>query len=85
MINEDGFYKSKEDYYEVVSEADSYFLQAQRDIKELYESDRESVFYIRQLQVKFEKKYYHWITNNAIIGLKNIGYLRDLRIKKETT
>jgi len=59
------FSEAPEDYHEP-SQPDYYFLQAQREIRELYEKDRESVFYIRQLQVKFEKKYYHWITNNAV-------------------
>jgi hypothetical protein len=77
----DDFPEASENYYEA-SSADHYFLEAQQEIKELYEKDKESVFYIRQLQVKFEKKYYHWITNNAIIGLYNIGYLKDLRIPK---
>jgi hypothetical protein len=80
---EDEFYESPEDYSEPISEKDSYFLQAQEDIKKLYEKDRESVYYIRQIQVKLEKKYYHWITNNAIIGLYKMGYLKDVRIPRE--
>jgi len=83
MTYEDEFDESPEDYYELSYKADSYFLRAQEDIKELYENDRESVYYIRQIQVKFEKKYYHWITNNAIIGLYKMGYLRDIRIPRE--
>lgn len=77
----DEFPEAPEDYFEP-STPDQYFLQAQKEIRELYESDRESVYYIRQIQVKFEKKYYHWITNNAIIGLHKIGYLKDVRIPK---
>ena len=69
MVYEDDFYEAPEDYYKPTPEVDSYFLGAQADIRNLYESDKESVYYLRQLQVKFEKKYYHWITNNAIIGL----------------
>jgi len=83
MMYEDEFYESPEDYYEPVSETDSYFLQAQEDIKKLYEEDKKSVYYIRQIQLKFEKKYFHWITNNAIIGLYKLGYLKDLRIPRE--
>jgi len=78
----DEFSEAPEDYYEP-SIPDYYFLQAQKEIRELYEGNRESVYYIRQIQVKFEKKYYHWITNNAIIGLYKIGYLKDVRIPKE--
>lgn len=78
----DEFYDAPEDY-EPDYETDSYFIQAQEDIKELYEKNKEDVFYIRQLQIKFEKKYFHWITNNAIKGLYEIGYLNDLRIPRE--
>lgn len=78
----DDFFEAPEDYFEP-SAPDHYFLQAQQEIRALYENDREIVFYIRQLQVKLEKKYFHWITNNAIIGLLKLGYLKDFRIPKE--
>ncbi|MFC1933519.1 hypothetical protein ACFLXU_07895, partial [Chloroflexota bacterium] len=67
MFEED-FYESPEDY-EPEWKTDSYFIGAQEEIRKLYEGDRRNVFYIRQLQVRFEKEYFHWITNNAIIGL----------------
>lgn len=79
------FYEPPEDYYEpfeLEGGPDSYFLEAQDSIKALYEKDKESVYFIRQLQVKFEKWYYHWITNNALIGLLNLRYLKDIRIPK---
>ena len=82
ILSYDDFTEAHEDYFEP-STPDHYFLQAQKEIRELYEEDRESVYYIRQIQVKFEKKYFHWITNNAIIGLYKIGYLKDVRIPKE--
>lgn len=81
-MDHDDFSEAAEDYFEP-TRPDDYFLQAQKEIRDLYEGDRESVYYIRQIQVKFEKKYYHWITNNAIIGLYKIGYLKDVRIPKE--
>jgi len=83
MMREDEFYESPIDYSEPISETDSYFLQAQSDIRQIYEKDKNSVYYIRQIQVKFEKKYFHWITNNAIVGLHKIGYLTDVRIPRE--
>jgi hypothetical protein len=61
-------------------EPDQYWLNAQRDIRELYERDKESIFYIRQLQVKFEKRYFHWVTHNALKGLLNMGYLKEERM-----
>jgi hypothetical protein len=82
MMDFDDFPEAHEDYFEP-SKPDHYFLQAQKEIRGLYEADRETVFYIRQVQIKLEKKFYHWITNNAIIGLYKIGFLKDLRLPKE--
>lgn len=79
----DDFPEAPEDYSEP-SAPDNYFLQAQKEIRELYEKDMESVYYIRQIQVKFEKKYFHWITNNAIVGLYKMGYLKEVRIPKKS-
>jgi len=64
-------------------EPDHYFLEVQKEIRNLYDEDKESVYYIRQLQVKFEKKYFHWITNNAMTGLLKLGYLTDFRYARE--
>jgi len=79
-------------YYDFVDEPedyekygpDSYFLEAQKQIREIYEKDRQSVYYLRQMQIKLGKDYFHWITNNAMLSLRGIGYLRDIRIEKET-
>jgi hypothetical protein len=62
---------------------DQYFLEVQHEIKSIYEQDKEAVYYIRQLQVKFEEKYFHWITNNALTGLLKMGYLTDYRFDRE--
>ncbi len=58
---------------------DKYFLEVQKEIKDLYDQDRESVYYLRQLQIKYEKKYFHWITYHAVNELYNFGYLKDFR------
>lgn len=60
---------------------DPYFLQAKKEISKLFESDKDSVFYMRQLQVKYEKKYYHWITRNAVTSLTKEGFLRQINKK----
>jgi hypothetical protein len=81
--NNEDFYETEEDFYEPEEAVDEYYLQAQEDIRGLYEKNKGSVYFIRQLQVKFEKKYFHWVTNNALTGLFKIGYLKDVRIPKE--
>jgi hypothetical protein len=73
MIEDFDFSEEQEDYGPVW-QPDAYFIEAQKEIRNLYEADKESVFYVRQLQVKFEKKYYHWITHNALMGLLKTGY-----------
>ena len=82
IMDYDEFDDEAEDYF-VPTAPDRYFLEAQKEIRGLYEADRESVYFIRQLQVKFEKKYFHWITNNALVGLYQVGFLKDIRIEKE--
>ena len=48
---------------------DSFVDQAKEDLKNLFAQEPESVFYQRQLQVMFEKKYFHWITVRALSEL----------------
>ncbi|MBI4285762.1 MAG: hypothetical protein HY670_07695 [Chloroflexi bacterium] len=81
-MDEDEFREASEDY-EAPPTPDHFFVDAQKEIKGLYQKDRESVYYIRQLQVMLEKRYFHWVTNNAIIGLYKTGYLKDYRVDRE--
>jgi len=57
---------------------DPYFLQAKDEIEKLYNADKEAVFYMRQIQVKYEKEFYHWITRNAITSLVKEGFLKQI-------
>lgn len=77
----DDFVDTPEDYG--VTGRDSYFDEVQQKIREIYENDEKSVYYVRQMQIKFEGKYFHWITYNAMIGLEKIGYLKDKVIARE--
>ena len=82
---EDYYYDFKgapEDYEQ--SGPDRYFIEAQKQIREIYERDKQSVYYVRRMQIKLEKDYFHWITYNAMVGLRKIGYLTDITIKRET-
>lgn len=79
--------KSEFDDYEYLvhegggkSGPDPYFIQAKNEILCLYDNDIESVYYMRQLQVKYEKKYYHWITRNAVTSLEKEGYLKQINV-----
>jgi len=44
---------------------DKYFYAAQADLTALFAANPRKVYFIRQLQVLFEEKYFHWITYNA--------------------
>jgi len=68
---------------EALSEEYKYFEDAQRDIEELYENDRRRVYYIRQLQVKFEKKYFHWITYHVLRYLNDLEKLEVIERKQK--
>ena len=79
MIDDYDFYEEEEGYEQYIP--DYYFEEAQSGIRGLYEEDKNRVYYLRQLQVKLEKKYFHWVTNNALLGLLKVGYLKDYRIE----
>jgi hypothetical protein len=81
MVEDYDFPEESEEYEQ--KEPDSYFKDAQEEIKQLFECNKDQVYYLRQLQVKFEKKYFHWVTNNALEGLVKIHYLKDHRIAKQ--
>ena len=58
-----------------VQPRDGYVDRAKSALKELFEREFESVFYQRQLQVMFEKDYFHWITVRALSELVEEGVI----------
>jgi hypothetical protein len=70
----DSFYEP--DISEEIWPTDESQEDAQRDITELYDREKSGVYFTKQLWVKFEEKYYHWITDRAIKYLRDIGELR---------
>ena len=63
---------------------DDYQEEAEVDIRNLYENDKKGVYYSRQLCIKFEEKYYHWVTERTVRYLKDLGYLKlIIRERKE--
>lgn len=54
MIEDYEAYEEAEEW-EPSARLDEYFVEAQKDIRALFEEDRERIYYVRQLQVKFEK------------------------------
>src|SRR5258708_143166 len=59
----------------VAQQRDSFIDLAKSDLKNLFAQEPEAVFYQRQLQVMFEKRYFHWITVRALSELVQEGFL----------
>jgi hypothetical protein len=53
--------------------------RARQDLIQLFEKQKDSVFFSRQLEVMFEEKYFHWITNRALRYLVKEGPLKERR------
>jgi hypothetical protein len=74
-----------DDYEPDYSELEEYFYpdsaeeSAKAEIISFFNGHPEGVFYSRQLEIRFERKYFHWITNRAIRALVGLG-----KIKSET-
>jgi len=74
------FYEPDEEALEGLYAVDNYFYEAQNDLAALFTANPKKVYYLRQLQVRLEKKYFHWITNNAAVGLLRLGRLKEERV-----
>ena len=57
--------------------------EAKEEIKSFLNSNKNKVFYLRQLQVLFEDKYFHWITYNALKELDGTN-IRSESIRYKT-
>lgn len=71
------------EYYDEVVEPeeqrprDPVIDEARAAVEDFFEEHRDQVFYLKQLQVIFERRFYHWITAKAISELVGIRRLRD--------
>lgn len=52
---------------------------AREGLEQFFEANREAVFFSRQIEVKYEDRWYHWITNRALRSL-----IQDKLVKSET-
>jgi hypothetical protein len=56
---------------------DRYHAAAVAGLTELFEANRQRVFFSRQLEVMHEAQWFHWVTNRAIHRLVEEGLLRS--------
>src|SRR5688572_27495584 len=47
--------------------------RAKKELIEIFESERTRVFFSRQLEIRLERKYFHWITSRALRALEAEG------------
>jgi hypothetical protein len=59
----------------LAQQRDPFVDLAKEDIRRLFASEPDSVFYQRQLQVMFEANYFHWITVRALAELVKEGVI----------
>ncbi len=72
------FEEIREDY-ESEHGVDEFFSSAYAEIRAIYVENPKAVFFLRQLQVRLEKKYFHWITYNAIKYMLKEGFLSEIK------
>jgi hypothetical protein len=74
-FDEPDFDPSEDSETILTGERDSFVDQAKSEMAKLFEEHPETVFYQRQLQVMFEKRYFHWVTVRALTELVQEGVL----------
>ena len=61
---------------ELVTVTDPKVLRAREELLKFLGGQKDRVFYTKQLEVLFEKSYFHWVTNRAIHSLIEDGEIR---------
>ena len=74
MNDFDDFYYN--DFKGPVYERDTKIDEAKRYLKEFFQKNYKQVFYIKQLEVMFEKNFFHWIIAKALGELIDEGYMK---------
>ncbi len=50
--------------------------EAYSELTAFFEKHREQVFFSRQIEIQYEDKYFHWVTNRAIRHLRDSGSIK---------
>ena len=56
---------------------DSYEQDVRKSLIELFHENQKKVFFSRQLEVRFENDYFHWVTNRAVRALITDGFIKQ--------
>jgi hypothetical protein len=75
-----GVLKVMDDFDGILQEeegtSDQFEVSARREISEFFEVNKDKVFYSRQVEVIFEDKYFHWVTNRVLRKLAADGKIK---------
>lgn len=52
-------------------------INAVSNLRVFFENNKEGVFFSRQLEVRYEDRFFHWITNRAIRDLEEVGMVKS--------
>lgn len=55
--------------------AESYDVEATEELNRFFEENSTKVFYSKQIEVIFERKYYHWVTGRALRAIEGTTIL----------
>lgn len=64
-------------YPDSLPTSDEAQLEARDHLRRFFNTNRDAVFFSRQLEVQNEDKYFHWITNRALHDLEAEGLLQS--------
>jgi hypothetical protein len=66
-----------DDYVDAPPSSDETQVEARDHLRQFFDKNREEVFFSRQIEVRNEGEYFHWITNRAIHDLEGEGSIRS--------
>lgn len=69
----------EEEFFEEWHGEDPYVVRAEEALRAHFEKHNRKVFYSRQLEVLFERDFFHWITNAALHRLEASGFIKAER------
>ncbi len=67
------------DWVPEVRPLDPYLPVAREQLEAFFSDHRDEIFFSRQLEVRFEADFFHWITNRALRDLAEAGALKTER------
>jgi len=85
-MDSDSFDLSEFEYEgpDLVVATDPNVLLARKDLHKFFRQHRRRVFYMKQVEVLFEKPYFHWVTNRALHSLIEDGELHTESLSLST-